>query len=98
MWVGNIAGKVAEIVANWGTYSRPRTAKPIIAPIALVPISMYIGIASTNKPIKDPHHIGFRPTRSDRAPAKGRKTIIANCPMIGTISAPFSSRPISPCR
>ena len=32
-WVGNIAGKVAEIVASCGTYSKPSSANHTMAPV-----------------------------------------------------------------
>src|SRR5206468_4851848 len=88
-WVGNIAGKVAEIVASWGTYSTPRTAKPITAPAKFVPISRNIGTPATKRPASENHHIGFRPIRTETVPTTGRNTIIVTMPMnVPTSHAP----------
>ena len=68
----------------------------MIAPTTPVDISMNIGTTMMNRPISDTHHIGFRPTRSDRCPANGTNTIIASMPMIGTTSDMSVDSPM-PC-
>ena len=55
-------------------------------------------MASTNSPIRENHHSGLRPTRSDSPPAIGRNTSMATWPTTTSRSASPELMLIVPCR
>src|SRR3954470_13327533 len=93
IWVGNSAGKVAEMIPSWSTSSSASTAKPMMVS-AQLPwlINQNIGQDSKTKPNADTAQTGFGPTRSEARPTNVMMTIIAAYTMMVMINAPFAVR------